>query len=121
MARTLGMVVALPGVELADVFDVDLAKLETRTVRAIWGPTRPCRAKVVVYCLLTRGHQTSPVMRTKYNKLVWLARVAPVPGAAQVLLWPSGHLGGLCARRVPRGGRHKAAGGDGPSLGSMSS
>ena len=50
------------------------------------GPTRPGRAKEVVYCLLSSGHRTSPVMRTKYNRLTWLAGVARVPGATQVLL-----------------------------------
>ena len=86
VAGGLAMAVALHGVELADVSDVDLARLETRTVRAIWGPMRPGRAKEVVYCLLSQGHRTSPVMRTKYDRLTWLARVARVPGATQVLL-----------------------------------
>ena len=45
VARRLAMAVALHGVELADVSNVDLARVETRTVQAIWGPTRPSRAQ----------------------------------------------------------------------------
>ena len=67
------MAVALHVVQLPDTADVDLAWLETQTVRAIWGPTRPGRAKEVVFSLLTPGHRTSPTMQTKYKRLVWLA------------------------------------------------
>ena len=76
VAGSLAMAVALHGVQLADTADVDLARLETQTVRAIWGPTRPGRAKEVVFSLLTPGHRTSPTMRTKYERLVWMAQVA---------------------------------------------
>ena len=86
VASSLAMVVALHGVQLADTADVDLARLETQTVRAIWGRTRPGRAKEVVFSLLTPGHRTPPTMRTKYERLVWMAQLAWVPGAAQVLM-----------------------------------
>ena len=70
VAVSLAMAVALQGVQLADTADVDPARLETQTVRAIWGPTKPSRAKEVVFSLLTPGHRTSPTMRTKYERLV---------------------------------------------------
>ena len=50
---SLAMAVALHGVQLADTADVDLARLETQTVRAICGPTMPGRAKEVAFSLLT--------------------------------------------------------------------
>ena len=40
----------------------------------------------VVLGLLTPGHRTSPIMRTKYERLVWMAQLAQVLGAAQVLM-----------------------------------
>ena len=36
MAGSLALAVALHGVELANAFDMDLARLETRTIKAIW-------------------------------------------------------------------------------------
>ena len=35
---------------------------------------------------MSPNHQTSPVMRMNYDRLAWLARVARVPGVAEVLL-----------------------------------
>ena len=62
--------IALHGVELADAPDIDLARLKTQIVRAIRGPARLRRAKEIVYCLLSPGYNTLPVMRMKYDKLV---------------------------------------------------
>ena len=73
VAGLLAMVVLLHGVQLADTADVHLARLETQTVRAIWGPTKPTSAKQMVFSLLAPGHRTSPIMRTEYERLVWLA------------------------------------------------
>ena len=86
VATSLAMAVALHGVQPADIADIDLVRLETQTIRAIWSPTRPGRAKEVVFSLLTPGHCTSPIMLTKYEGLVWLAQLARVPGAAQVFM-----------------------------------
>ena len=76
---------ALHGVALADVETSSLRRLETRVVAAMWGPTRMARAKEMVFCLLTPGHRTSPVMCTRYERLVWLARTAREAGATQCL------------------------------------
>ena len=77
---------ALHGVALADVEPSRLLRLESRVLWAIWGPTRTALAKEVIFCLLTPGHRTSPVMCTRYERLVWLARTAREAGAAQCLL-----------------------------------
>ena len=68
---------ALHGVALGDV--------QTCIVAAMWGPTGTARANEVVFCLLTPGHRTSPVMCTRYERLVWLARTAREAGGAQCL------------------------------------
>ena len=82
VASSLAMAAGVHGVQLVDIADVDLARLETQTVCAIWGPTRPGRAKEVVFSLLTPGHRTFPTMCTKYERLGWMAQLARVPGAA---------------------------------------
>ena len=86
VAGSLAMAVALHGLQLADIADVDLVRLETQIVCAIWGPTGPGRAKEVVFSLLNPSHRASPMMWTKYERLLWLAQLARVPGTAQVLM-----------------------------------
>ena len=61
---------ALHGVALAYVEASQLQRLETRVVRAMWGPTPTARAKEVIFCLLTPGHRRSPIMYTRYERLV---------------------------------------------------
>ena len=61
---------ALHGVALADVETGRLRRQETRVVAAMRGPTRTARAKEVVFCLLTPGHRTSPIMCARYERLV---------------------------------------------------
>ena len=79
------MAVAIRGVGLAEKSNLDLVRPETQTSHTIWGPTWPTRAKDLVYCLLSPGHMTSsPVMRVRYEQLIWL--VARVPGATRVML-----------------------------------
>ena len=99
VAGALTLAVALHGVELADISNIDLPRLEPRTIRAMWGLT----AGQGQGGDLLPGHKTLPVMRTKYDRLGWLARVAWVPGVAQVLLqaiWdPVGLLGCIPQRR----------------------
>ena len=43
VARALAQAVAVHGVELADVSDIDPARPQTRVFRAMWGVTRPGR------------------------------------------------------------------------------
>ena len=59
VAGTLALAVALHGVELADVSNIDLARLETRTVRAIWGSTRPGRARPLMPPPFARPHDVA--------------------------------------------------------------
>ena len=57
VAGSLAMAVALHGVQLADTADVGLARPETQTVRAIWGPpaSRPAIARPPPCIPSTRG------------------------------------------------------------------
>ena len=118
---------ALHGVAVASVTDPDLRGLETAVVWALWGATRLSRAKEIVFSVLSKGHRVSPVMHTRYERLLWLARVARRPGVTQFFTRAIWELGGRppgCAwwgarskRRPPRGGAPARAGGAGTSPG----
>ena len=81
---TLVTPLALHGVAVASVTEPDLRGLETAVVRALWGAMRLSRAKEVIFTILSKGHRVSPVMHTRYERLLWLARVARRPGVTQV-------------------------------------
>ena len=59
---------------------LDLRGLETAVVRALWGATRLSRDKEIVFSVLSKGHRISPLMHTRCERLMWLARVARRPG-----------------------------------------
>ena len=83
-SSTLVTPLALHGVAVASVTGLDLWGLETVVVRALWGATRLSRAK---------EHRISPVMHTRYERLLWSARVARQPGVTQGFtqaVWESG-------------------------------
>ena len=90
---TLVTPLALHGVAVASVTEPDLRGLETVVVRALWGATRLSRAKEVIFTVLSKGHRVSLVMHTRYERLLWLARVARRPRVTQVFaqaIWESG-------------------------------
>ena len=101
---TLVTPLALHRVAIALVMDRDLLGLETMVLRAVWGATRLSRAKEVVFVVLTPGHRISPVMHTRYERVLWMARIACTLGPVQVLMqviWESDHrppnVGAICA------------------------
>ena len=90
---TLVTPLSLHGVAVAPVTDRDLKGLETMVLQAVWGATRLSRAKEVVFVVLTQGHRISPVMHTRYERVLWMTRIARTPGPVQVLvqaIWESG-------------------------------
>ena len=90
---TLVTPLALHGVAVASVTEPGLRGLETAVVRALWGPARVSRPKEVVFTVLSKGHRVSPIMHTRYERLLWLARLARRPGVTQVFaqaIWESG-------------------------------
>ena len=83
---------ALHGVAVAPVTDQDLLGRDTMVLRAVWGATRLSRAKEVVFVVLTPGHRISPVMHTRYERVLWMAPIAHTPGPIQILvqaIWDS--------------------------------
>ena len=90
---TLVTPLALHGVAVASVTEPDLRGLKTAVVRALWGSARVSRAKEVVFTVLSKGHRVSPIMHTRYERLLWLARLARRLGVTQVFaqaIWESG-------------------------------
>ena len=89
---TLVTPLALHGVAVASVTETDLRGFETAVVRALWGPARVSRAKEVIFTVLSKGHRVSPIMHTRYERLLWV-RLARRPGVTQVFaeaIWESG-------------------------------
>ena len=77
--RAIGTLVtplALHGVVVASVTELDLQGLDTVVVRALWGDMRLSRAKELIFTVLSKGHRISAVMHTWYEQLLWLARLA---------------------------------------------
>ena len=71
---TLVTPLALHGVAVAPVTEPDLRGLETAVVQALWGTSRLSRAKEVIFTVRPKGHRVSPIMHTRYERLLWLAR-----------------------------------------------
>ena len=90
---TLVTPLALHGVVVAPVTDRDLMDLETMVLRAVWGATKLSRAKEVVFVVVTPGYRISPVMHTRYERVLWMTQIARTPRPVQVLVqatWESG-------------------------------
>ena len=90
---TLVTPLALHGVAVASVTDPDLRGLENAVLQALWGAVCLSTAKEMVFSVLSKGHCVSPVMHTRYERLLWLPRVARQPGVTQVFtqaIWEPG-------------------------------
>ena len=90
--NTLVTPLALHGVAMAPVTEPDLRGLKTAVVRALWGPVRVSRAKEIIFTFLCKGHRVSSVMHTRYERFLWLARLARLPSVTQVfaqVIWES--------------------------------
>ena len=77
---------ALYGVELVDISKKTAAALESTVMYALWGPSRPCRSKEVVFALLVPGHRVAPTMVIPYRRMCWLARQARTRGMPQTII-----------------------------------
>ena len=94
VVNTMATPQALHGVAVASVTDPDMWRLETAVVRALWRPTRLSRAKENVFTVVCKGHRVSPILHTRYERLLWLARVARPPGVTRVVSHAFWELGG---------------------------
>ena len=77
---------ALYGVELADISKKIAATLESTVMCAVWGPSRPCRSKEIVFALLVPGHRVAPTMVIPYRRMCWLARQARTRSTPQTII-----------------------------------
>ena len=59
VADVIFVAAAFFGVELADMFNRHASGVESSIVGAIWAPSRPCTAKVIVFPLLLPGHRVA--------------------------------------------------------------
>ena len=75
VAAVMIVVVAIFGVELADIAQRNVSCMEAAIMTAISGPNRPCRAKGLVFMLLMRG-RVAPSMIVPYKRMWWLAQLA---------------------------------------------
>ena len=73
------------GVQLGDISQRDSGGLESAIMGAIWGPSRPCRAKEIVFVLLLPGHRVASSVVIPYRKMCWLAQLARSPGTAHTV------------------------------------
>ena len=62
VAAVIILAAALFGVKLEDISLCDVSNLETTIMTALWGPSKPCRVKEVVFALLLPGHRVAPSM-----------------------------------------------------------
>ena len=74
------------------------------------GLARPRRWRLASSHLLTPGHATPPIMRTKYERLVWPAQLARVLGATQVLMQTIWECKGAFLLHGPAGRTARALG-----------
>ena len=68
--------------EPADISRMDASSLESSIMGAILGPSRPCRAKEIIFSLLLPRHRVAPSMVIPYRGMCWLAQLARNPGTA---------------------------------------
>ena len=70
----------LYGVELAEAGLKHIAGLDAAVMHALWGTSRPCRPKEIVFALLVPGQRVAPSMVVPYRRICWLARMARTRG-----------------------------------------
>ena len=78
---------ALDGVAPATISDGNVAKLKILVFRSVWGGTRLSWAEEIVLSVLTPGHHISPVMRVRYDRIIWPARIAQCSGASRAFVY----------------------------------
>ena len=68
--------------EIVAISQKDIRPFETRILKAIWGASRPGRAKEIIFCLMCQGHRIAPSLLVPYGRAVWLARLCKTRGPA---------------------------------------
>ena len=62
VVSTLILPAGLHAASLVDIARGAIARLDAAVMRALWGPTRPCRATEVVMAFFCAGHRVLPSM-----------------------------------------------------------
>ena len=70
--------------EIVAISQKDIRPFETRILKAIWGASRPCSAKEILFCLMCQGHIIAPSLLVPYGRAVWLARLCKTRGPAMI-------------------------------------
>ena len=70
--------------EIVAISQKDIRPFETRILKAIWGASRPGRAKEITFCLMCQGHKIAPSLLVPYGRAVWLARLCKTCGPAMI-------------------------------------
>ena len=112
-ATMLSALILPAGLHAAAPVDIargDFARLDAAVMRALWRPTRPCRATEAVMAFFCAGHRVLPSMVCDYLRLTWLAAWRRVVGPGLVSAAP---WGAPCARPGAWGGGRLRAGGSG--------
>ena len=89
--NTLVTPLALHGVAVAPMTDRDLLGLETMVLRAVWADTLPRQGGGIRRP--DTGHCIFLMMHTRYEQVLWMARIARSSGPVQVLvqaIWETG-------------------------------
>jgi hypothetical protein len=79
--------------EIVAISQKDIRPFETRILKAIWGASRPGRAKEIVFCFMCQGHRFAPSLLVPYGRAVWLARLCKTLGTAMITaqaVWEEG-------------------------------
>ena len=93
VVSTLILPAGLHAASLVDIARGAIARLDAAVMRALWGPTRPCRATEVVMAFFCAGHRVLPSMVCDYQRLTWLAARGRTEGPLQLLtqaVWEAG-------------------------------
>ena len=75
----------LHAAEIVPLQPKSLSSFEAKIITTIWGPSRPARAKEIVFCLLCAGHRIAPTLIIPYQRAVWLAKLCRTRGPSLVL------------------------------------
>ena len=71
----------------------DLLPFEAKVERTTWRPSRPGRAKEVIFTLLCKGHSIAPTLVQKYSRILWLVHLCHSGGAGLITaqaIWETG-------------------------------
>ena len=85
VVSTMITATGLHAAEIVPLQPKSLSSFETKIITTIWGPSRPARAKEIVFCLLCAGHRIAPTLIIPYQRAVWLAKLCRTRGPSLVL------------------------------------